>query len=127
MFKTTLSSLAAITLLGAAASAMAGPQEQPAAGVVQNDAITVQGGRTSFKPVTQDFAAFTGDFRLENGDILHITQNKKRFYSQINDQAVVEITPRAPGVFITDTGATLRFSAAGENVNVLQPERLAAR
>lgn len=76
--------------------------------------------KTSYQLAPQEFDTYKGRYEFDEGTAVRVWQQQNRFYAQIADQPVQQLFSKAPGVFESSAGATLRFSEHGDSVSVSQ-------
>ena len=77
-------------------------------------------GAQRYQLAPQEFDTFKGRYEFDEGTAIRVWQQQNRFYAQISDQPVQQMFAKAPGVFESTTGATLRFAEDGGTVAVTQ-------
>lgn len=68
----------------------------------------------------QEFDTVKGRYEFDDGAAMQVWQRQNRFYSQVGNQPAQQMFGKAPGVFESVSGATLRFAADGSAVTVAQ-------
>ena len=77
-------------------------------------------GSPRYQLAPQEFDTFNGHYAFDEGTSMRVWQRQNRFYAQIGDQPIQQMFGRAPGVFESTAGATLRFAEDGNTVAVTQ-------
>lgn len=77
-------------------------------------------GTQRYQLAPQEFDTFKGRYEFDEGTAIRVWQQQNRFYAQITDQPVQQMFAKAPGVFESTAGATLRFAEDGSTVAVTQ-------
>ena len=77
-------------------------------------------GTQRYQLAPQEFDTFKGRYEFDEGTAMRVWQQQNRFYAQIADQPVQQMFGKAPGVFESANGATLRFAEDGSTVAVTQ-------
>ena len=108
-----------ISTLGAALIAMSGAYaaDSSVPNVMAKVEVTAS---QHYHLAPQEFDTFKGRYIFDEGGVMRVWQQQNRFYSQIADQPVQQLFGKAPGVFESASGATLRFAADGSTVAVAQ-------
>jgi opacity protein-like surface antigen len=75
-------------------------------------------GSQRYQLAPQEFDTFKGRYEFDQGTAMRVWQQQNRFYAQIADQPVQQMFGKAPGLFESTNGATLRFAEDGSTVAV---------
>jgi hypothetical protein len=108
-----------------ASPAVAGAQEPAAAGDGAQVRISKNYAATEpYKLAPQEFSAYAQPYLLETGLVLTFEQRRHRYFTQLRNEARVEIFPLAAGVFSSENGTLFVFRDAGDSIAVSHMERL---
>lgn len=108
-----------------ASPAIAGPQEPAAAGDGVQVRISKNYAATEpYKLAPQEFSAYAQPYLLETGLVLTFEQRRHRYFTQLRNEARVEIFPLAAGVFSSENGTLFVFRDEGDSVAVSHMDRL---
>lgn len=102
-------------LLGTTALAQAVPTRAAA----PVDPQVVSGSR--YKVNSRDFAVYKGTYQTADGGTIVVNQHNKKFYTQINGQAPIELVAAGPDSFVSRDGRTqvdFRQNANGDLMEV---------
>ncbi len=105
-------------LLGSAALAQAAPDAMAPrdSGV---DTQVVSGARYTVS--ASEFASYKGNYQTDDGGTITVSRQHRKFYTQINGQAPMEILPAGPDSFVSRDGRTkvdFRQNANGDLMEV---------
>jgi hypothetical protein len=89
-------------LLGTAALAQAAPNQAGAPANV--DPQVVSGSR--YKVNSWDFAVYKGKYQTADGGTIVVSQQNRKFYTQVNGQAPFEMVAAGPDSFVSRDGRT---------------------
>lgn len=88
----------------------------------------VQISRTNAAPAyrlaPQEFASYARPYLLDNGIVIHFFQRRRQYYTQMYNEAPVEIFPQAEGKFTTALGAKVEFSDEGDTIVLTHLDRM---
>ncbi|MBA5606452.1 hypothetical protein H3H36_13930 [Duganella sp. FT3S] len=79
---------------------------------------------TPYHLAPQEFGAYAQPYLLETGLVLTFEQRRHRYYTQIRNEAKVEIFPLAAGVFTSADGTLFVFRDGGDTIAVSHLERM---
>jgi hypothetical protein len=77
-----------------------------------------------YKLAPQEFGAYAQPYLLETGLVLTFEQQRQRYFTQVRNEARVEIFPLAAGVFSSADGTLFVFRDGGDSIAVSHLERL---
>jgi hypothetical protein len=117
--KTSLRAAALAAAWCVTACAFAEPQS-----AVSSGSDLVQITAPSYKLAPQEFNDYASSYILDNGQRITFTQRAAHYYAQLWREPRMEIFARAPGVFVTATGAQMAFRDDGDVVAISNYERL---
>ena len=113
----TMQKLTFIAAIGAALISIstAHAADSTAPNVIAKVEVT---GAQRYQLAPQEFDTFKGRYEFDQGTAMRVWQQQNRFYAQIADQPVQQMFGKAPGLFESTNGATLRFAEDGSTVAV---------
>jgi hypothetical protein len=109
---------------------LAGPvSAQQQAPAVAGDSAQVRISKTytataPYKLAPQEFGAYAQPYLLETGLVLTFEQRRQRYFTQVRNEARVEIFPLAAGVFTSGDGTLFVFRDGGDSIAVRHLERM---
>ncbi|HJV03259.1 MAG TPA: hypothetical protein VJ752_22170 [Burkholderiaceae bacterium] len=120
--KTMIVALACVLL----ASPAVAQQQTPAAA---GDGVQVRISKNAtasvpYKLAPQEFGAYAQPYLLETGLVLTFEQRRQRYFTQVRNEARVEIFPLAAGVFTSGDGTLFVFRDGGDTLAVSHLERM---
>lgn len=77
-----------------------------------------------YKLAPQEFGAYAQPYLLETGLVLTFEQRRHRYFTQVRNEAKVEIFPLAAGVFTSGDGTLFVFRDGGDTIAVSHLERM---
>ncbi|MES2261068.1 MAG: hypothetical protein V4724_21340 [Pseudomonadota bacterium] len=120
--KTTLRTIALAVAWMGMACAHAAPQV--IGGSADGDSVQIK-APADYRVAPGEFDDYAYSYQLENGQRIKFSQRVHTYYTQLQGEAKTEIFARAPGVFVTASGARLEFRDDGESVAIRNYEKLA--
>jgi len=116
---------AAIATFAAVSFAALAPAH--AAQVMRDDGATGTvniSAASGYKPTEAEFNDYVSAYRFDNGAVLKFSQTLSRYYVELKNERLVRLHPVAKGVFVTDAGTRVEFRNDGEQVAIVNMERL---
>lgn len=104
------------------ATAFAAPQAQQAAPSLGE--IQVRGVTPSYKPRPMEIAEVKGNYAMDNGASLKVTNKGNRIYAQLGQRLVTEMVPVAENLYVSpDQRMTMEFRpiAFGDQIVLTYP------
>jgi hypothetical protein len=100
------------TLIALAAAAIGAPAYAQQAAATQDDTmVRIQGVQPRYKMDVKEFADYSGRYILSDGQRMTLSNQKKRYFAQIDGRPSMEIVPVGYNEFVAKgTGMRLRFS-----------------
>lgn len=81
-------------------------------------------GASAYRLAPREFEQFARAYLLDNGIVIHLYQRRQRFYTQLYNEAPVELYAQAPGKFSTANGARLEFTDDGDTIAITHLDRM---
>ncbi|MES2261069.1 MAG: hypothetical protein V4724_21345 [Pseudomonadota bacterium] len=104
------------------APAQLAPAEEPA---IMTESIQIKASAaTAYRLAPQEFDQYAHPYLLDNGIVLQFHQRRRQAYTQLYNEAPVELFPLAPGKFVTALGATIEFKDDGDTIAVTHLDRM---
>ncbi|SFU88830.1 hypothetical protein [Pseudoduganella namucuonensis] len=108
----------AAAMLAVACAAQAQPSAPP-------ESIQIKAsGAAAYRLAPREFEQFARAYLLDNGIVIHLYQRRQRFYTQLYNEAPVELYAQAPGKFSTANGARLEFTDDGDTIAITRLDRM---
>lgn len=101
--------------------------QQPAPAVGDSVQVRISknvGATVPYKLAPQEFGAYAQPYLLETGLVLTFEQKRQRYFTQVRNEAKVEIFPLAAGVFTSGDGTLFVFRDGGDSIAVSHLERM---
>ena len=121
MKPTAIGAMAAALLAGCWCTALAQTAEPGAAPQVQ---ITRANAAPAYRLAPQEFDSYAHPYLLDNGIVIHFFQRRRQYFTQMYNEAPVELFPQGPGQFTTAHGAKVEFMEEGDTIAVTHLDRI---
>lgn len=122
MKPTAIGAMAAALLAGCMGTALA--QQATETGATPQVQIGRATAAPAYRLAPQEFDSYARPYLLDNGIVIHFFQRRRQYFTQMYNEAPVELFPQAPGKFTTAQGAKVEFMEDGDTIAVTHMDRM---